>query len=136
MEDLGHTPAPLELTRRRLLQALAAVGITGPLALDLVAQSRGRVSIEALRQASSVLGETFTPERLAVIEKALQRNLDQFQVVRDLVIDDLVEPAPLFNARVHAGPPSGPSKPGARLASPKPLREGRPALPKRLREGR
>lgn len=123
MDDLGYTPPSRELTRRRVLQALAAAGITGPLALDLVAQSRGRVSIETLRQASSVLGEEFTPERLAVIEKALQRNLDQFQVVRDLAIDDLVEPAPLFNARTHAGPTGGSGRSGARAAAPERLRE-------------
>jgi hypothetical protein len=101
------TPQSTEITRRRLLQALAAAGVAGPLALELVAQSRGRVSIDALRQASALLGEEFTPARLAVIEKALQRNLDQFQIVRDLVIDDRVEPAPVFMARVHAGKPDG-----------------------------
>lgn len=85
-------------TRRRLLQALAAAGITGPLALELVAQSPARISQDTLRRAAAVLGEEFSPERLTVIEKALQRNLDQFQVVRDLVIDDRVEPAPIFVA--------------------------------------
>lgn len=96
MDGPVSTPQSTEITRRRLLQALAAAGVAGPLALELVAQSRGRVSIDALRQASALLGEEFTPARLAVIEKALQRNLDQFQIVRDLVIDDDVEPAPVF----------------------------------------
>lgn len=107
MDGLAFAPEPTQLSRRRLLQALTAAGVAGPLALELVAQSRGRASTEALRQASALLGEEFTPDRLAVIEKALQRNLDQFQVVRDLVIDDLVEPAPVFMARTHAGPASG-----------------------------
>lgn len=110
MDGSAYIPQPTELTRRRLLQALAAVGITGPLALDLAAQSRAHVSIDALKQASAVLGEEFTPERLAVIEKALQRNLDQFQAVRDLVIDDLVEPAPVFMAKTHAGPVLAPGR--------------------------
>jgi hypothetical protein len=109
MDGPVYTTQPAEMTRRRLLQALAAAGITGPLALDLVAQSRAHVSVDALKQASAaVLGEEFTPERLAVIEKALQRNLDQFQGVRDLVIDDRVEPAPMFMAKTHAGPVLGP----------------------------
>lgn len=103
-----HDVQSNELTRRRLLQALAALGVTGPLALDLVAQSRGRVTADVINQASAVLGQTFSPERVAVIEKALQRNLDQFQVVRDLAIDDLVEPAPMFMARTHAGPVTRP----------------------------
>jgi hypothetical protein len=68
------------LSRRRMLQALAAVGITGPLAVELVAQSRASISVDTLRRASAVLGEEFSAERLAVVEKALQRNLDQFQM--------------------------------------------------------
>ncbi|MFN2446609.1 MAG: hypothetical protein ABR606_13620 [Vicinamibacterales bacterium] len=104
MDDVTRPPEPPAITRRRLLQALAAIGITGPLAAELVAQSSARVSVDSLVQASAVLGEQFSAERIAVIEKALQRNLDQFQVVRDLVIDDLVEPAPIFTARAHAGP--------------------------------
>lgn len=82
-----------------MLQALAALGITGPLALELAAQSRARISTDTLRRAAAVLGEEFSAERLGVIEKALQRNLDQFQTVRDLAIDDRVEPAPIFMAR-------------------------------------
>ena len=87
------------LSRRQLLQALAAVGITGPAAIDLVAQARSSISSESLRQASAILGETFTADRLTVIQAALQRNLEQFQIVRDLVIDDSVEPAPVFDPR-------------------------------------
>lgn len=104
MGESTHRSEPSELTRRRLLQVLAGLGITGPLALELVAQSRARISADTIKQASAVLGEEFSAERLAVIEKALARNLDQFQVVRELVIDDLVEPAPIFMARTHAGP--------------------------------
>lgn len=89
------------LSRRRMLQALAAIGITGPLAIELVAQSRTAISADTLRRASAILGEEFSAERIAVIERALQRNLDQFQAVRDLVIDDLVEPAPVFSARLR-----------------------------------
>jgi hypothetical protein len=87
------------LNRRQVLQLLAAVGITGPAAVDLLAQARGSISVETLRQASAIRGETFTDERLAVIDTALRRNLDQFQIVRDLDIDDLVEPAPVFDPR-------------------------------------
>jgi hypothetical protein len=87
------------LSRRRLLQILAAAGITGPAARDLLAQTRGPISVDTLRNASAIVGETFSDERLAVIDTALRRNLDQFQIVRDLDIDDLVEPAPMFDAR-------------------------------------
>ncbi|MEO7133887.1 MAG: hypothetical protein ABI024_06660 [Vicinamibacterales bacterium] len=105
-----HKP-PAAVTRRRLLQTLASIGITGPLALELVAQSRSDISSEVLRRASQILGEPFTDARLAVVERALQRNLDQFQMVRDLPIDDTVEPAPIFTPKspygARATPASG-----------------------------
>lgn len=93
--DRSHT----SLSRRRLLQVLAAAGITGPAAVDLLSQARRSISPDTLRQASAILGESFSDERLAVIDTALRRNLDQFQIVRDLEIDDLVEPAPVFDPR-------------------------------------
>jgi len=96
MPDL---PQKLPISRRRLLRALAAAGITGPAAVDLIAQARRPISADVLRSASAVLGEDFSDERLRAIEAALRRNLDQFQIVRDLEIDDLVEPAPVFSAR-------------------------------------
>src|SRR5262245_42993365 len=92
-------PNTSPINRRELLRLLAAAGVTGPAAIDLVAQARQPISADVLRSAAAVLGQEFTDERLKVIETALQRNLDQFQVVRDLEIDDLVEPAPVFAAR-------------------------------------
>lgn len=109
---MTHASPPPErpaLSRRRLLQALAAAGITGPLALEIAAQSRGRVSSEILQQASAILGDTLSPARLAVTEKALQRNLDQFQIVRELAIEDRVEPAPIFNAQAAPIPGGRPA---------------------------
>lgn len=85
------------LTRRRVLQVLAAAGITGPAALDLLAQSRTKISADILKQASVVIGGVqLSDERLKVAETALQRNLEQFQIVRDFVVPDNVEPAPIF----------------------------------------
>ena len=95
------------VSRRRMLQALAAAGITGPLAVELMAQSRTAISADTLRRASAIVGEEFSAARLAAIEKALQRNLDQFQVVRDLVVGDLVEPAPVFAAKTSATASAG-----------------------------
>jgi hypothetical protein len=85
------------LTRRRILQAFVAAGITGRAALELLAQSRTKVSADILKQASAVIGGVqLSDERLKVAEAALQRNLDQFQIVRDFVVPDSVEPAPIF----------------------------------------
>jgi hypothetical protein len=92
------------IRRRHLLKALAAVGISGPAALNLLAQSKTKISVPIVRNASAILGENFTEERLQVIETALQRNLDQFQIVRDFEVDDLIEPAPMFvTKRYSAG---------------------------------
>lgn len=96
-------PKSSEVTRRQLLQALAALGVTGPLALELIAQSRTRISTEILKNAAAIRGEEFTDERLDTIQKALQRNLDQFQIVRDLEIDDRVEPAGVFTPALAYG---------------------------------
>jgi hypothetical protein len=115
MTQPSHPAQPPALSRRRLLQALAAAGITGPLALELVAQSsRGAVSAETVRQASAILGESLSPERLAVAQKALQRNLDHLQIVRDLAIEDHVEPAPIFNATAAPIPGGRPAPRGRR----------------------
>ena len=85
------------LTRRRILQVLAAAGITGPAALDLLAQSRTTVTAGILKQTNAVIGGVqLSDERLKVAETALQRNLDQFQIVRDFDVPDSVEPAPIF----------------------------------------
>jgi hypothetical protein len=108
----GSTPrsSRAALSRRRMLKVLGTVGVTGPLAAELAAQSRERVSAETLKRASIIVGDELSPERLAVVEKALQRNLDSFQLVRDLAIDDAIEPAPIFRAKPRATRPAGASR--------------------------
>ena len=88
-----------DVSRRKMLQLLAAFGITGPAALELLAQSRAKLSPEILKTANALIDQDFSEERIEVITAALQRNLDQFQVVRDLEIDDSIEPAPIFIAK-------------------------------------
>jgi len=90
--------------RRRILKVFASLGITGPLALDLAAQARARSSVEILKNAEAIRGEEFSEDRLEVINTALQRNLDEFQNVRDFELDDLIEPAPIFVSTRHAAP--------------------------------
>jgi len=97
------------LSRRRMLKVLGTAAVTGQVAAELAAQSRERVSAETLKRASALLGEEFSPERLAIVEKALQRNLDSFQLVRDLAIDDTIEPAPIFRAKPRAARAARPS---------------------------
>jgi DNA-binding FadR family transcriptional regulator len=89
------------LSRRALLRLLAAAGVTEPAAVRLAAQARKQVSIDALRDASSLLDKDFDDARLKVVQIVLQRNLDQFQIVRDLEIDDLIEPSITFDPTRH-----------------------------------
>jgi hypothetical protein len=90
------------IRRRRLLQVLAWTGIGAPMGVNLIAQSKTKISAPLLRDAAVVLGENFGEERFPVIEVALQRNLDQFQSVRDFEVDDLIEPAPVFVTKRYA----------------------------------
>jgi hypothetical protein len=80
-----------------MLQVLAAAGITGPAAVQLVSQSRRQVTAIALKNANALIDQDFNDQRIEVIRTALQRNLDQFQMVRDLEIDDAIEPALTFD---------------------------------------
>lgn len=91
----------MPVSRRHALQILAAAGITGPAALRLAAQARHQLTLDNLKTATVLLNREFDDERLQVIRTALQRNLDQFQGVRDLVIDDSIEPAPIVDAMRH-----------------------------------
>jgi len=86
-----------DLSRRRLIQLLAAAGLAGPAAVDVAAQARRQLSAADLERASAVLDRDFDDRRLEVIRTALQRNLDEFQLVRDLELADRLEPAPIFD---------------------------------------
>lgn len=84
------------IDRRAVLQILAALGFGSAAAADLAAQVRPTVTAAALQQAASLLDGTFDARRLAVAERAVQRNLEHTAAVRELVLDDAVEPAPVF----------------------------------------
>ena len=90
--------------RRQILKILMSLGVSGPLALDLAAQAGAKIPVDTLRNAAEIRGETFSGRRLQAIEPALQRNLDEFQIVRDFELDDLTEPAPVFLSTHHAAP--------------------------------
>lgn len=87
------------VSRRHVLQILAALGLSGPMALDAAAAARPVVSEAALKSAATLLDGSFDDKRLEVARQALQRNLDQLQVVRDLAIGDEIEPATVFLPR-------------------------------------
>ena len=92
---------PAVLSRRRALRLLAAAGLAGPLAARVVAQARRPLTVETLRAAAELVDPAVPDGRLSVIRAALERNLDQFRIVRDLEIDDDVEPALVFDPEVR-----------------------------------
>jgi hypothetical protein len=87
------------LTRREALRALAAVGICGPAAAQVLAQATKQVSARTLTEAGPLIDAELTPEQIQIISRVIQKNVDQYEVFRALEIDDLVEPAPIFLAR-------------------------------------
>ena len=86
------------VSRRRALQLFALFGASGPLARRVFAQAPPEITPEVLRTASALIDQELDAGRLEVVAPALQRNLDQFQIVRELEIDDRVEPAAVFMA--------------------------------------
>jgi hypothetical protein len=66
-------------------------------ATDLAAQARPVVSRAALQQAATLLGGSFDDARFGVAERAVQRNLENAAAVRELVLDDAIEPATVFS---------------------------------------
>jgi hypothetical protein len=85
--------------RRHVLQILTALGFSGAVAADLAAQAAPAVSAPVLQHAATLLGGQFDAARLDVAGRAVQRNLDQLRVVRELDLDDAVEPPTIFLAR-------------------------------------
>lgn len=86
------------ISRRAALQMFALLGV-GTAAAETILGQAQTISPQVLATASALLDQGYSPERLAVIAPALERNLHQFRMVRELRIDDMVEPAPIFDAR-------------------------------------
>ena len=87
------------LTRRQMMQLLGALGITGPAALELAAQSRKSISPEIVKTAMALIDQDFDDEQVKIITTALQRRLDEMQLLRDLELDDMLAPATVFMAK-------------------------------------
>jgi hypothetical protein len=92
-------PDQQAVSRRHILHILAALGFTGAAAEALAAGAAPTVSPAALQGAASLLSGAFDERRLQVAHAAVQRNLDQLQVVRDLALADGLEPAVVFQVR-------------------------------------
>ena len=87
------------LTRRQMMQLMTVLGLTGPAALELNAQARKTISPEIVKTAMTLIGQDFDDERIKIITTALQRRLDEMQLLRDLELDDMIGPATVFMAK-------------------------------------
>jgi hypothetical protein len=85
--------------RRRLLKLLVAAGV---LAGTAETQSE-TLTPEMLDRAMKLFEGELDEERLRAVLPAVQRNVDFFRIVRELEIEDDVEPAPIFHARRPEG---------------------------------
>ena len=85
-------------SRRRLLQALSLVAAQSTPACRK-SDSGGGLSIEVLRDVSTVNGSRLTDERLEAIRPAIEEQLTRLEAVRRFDLDELVEPATIFLAK-------------------------------------
>jgi hypothetical protein len=88
--------------RRDLLKALVAGGVLGPAAAAAL-QNDPALTTDILERAVTLFDAGIDPARLREILPAVQRNRDFFRLVRELPIDDDIEPSPIF----HANRPGG-----------------------------
>jgi hypothetical protein len=80
----------MEPTRRQVVQLLVALGVSGAAATDLAAQAANTVSLEDMKGALAIQRRDLQARQMALVQRALQRSLDEFQRVRELDIDDSV----------------------------------------------
>lgn len=84
-------------SRRQTLQ-LIALGISGATATEVLARETVKISPKLLQTTAGMVDTNFSSRQLDVFAPALRQNLEQFAIVRDLEIDDLIEPALHFSA--------------------------------------
>jgi len=80
----------MEPTRRQVVQLLVAVGVTSAATTDLSGQAPNTLSIEDMKGALAIQRRDLQAKEMALVQRALQRSLDEFQRVRELDVDDSV----------------------------------------------
>jgi hypothetical protein len=85
----------VENERRRVLKLLIAAGL---LAESGRAEGASPLTPEILEKAMLLFEGDLKAESLRAVLPAVQRNVDFFRLVRELDIEDRVEPAPVFHA--------------------------------------
>lgn len=85
------------LSRRQTLQ-LIALGVSGTAASELLAKDALKITPQLLQTTAGMVDTDFTSKQLDTFAPALQATMNQFAIVRELQIDDLIEPALHFSA--------------------------------------
>ncbi len=92
-------------SRRRVLRGAAVAPVAGAAMLaGCAAEGGDGATVARLEAANAMTDHPLAPDRLETILPAVRMNHAFFQAVRDLEVDDLVEPAVTFRAR---GPEDG-----------------------------
>ena len=78
----------MEPTRRQLVQMLAAMSLGAGAVADLPAQAGQKLTLADLNGALALQGREMPEAEKAVVRRALQQSLDDFQRVRDFDVDD------------------------------------------------
>jgi hypothetical protein len=86
-------------TRRQVVQMLGALGVVQSPVGIAAAPAQVALSARDLKGSLTIQGRDLDESQTEAVRLALQRNLRQFQAVRDLDIADGVPPALIFRPR-------------------------------------
>lgn len=86
-------------TRRQVVQMLGALGVAQTSGATAAAPAQLALSVRDLQGCSAIQGKVLDESRAEAVRQSLQRNLEQFQAVRNLDIGDAVPPALTFRPR-------------------------------------
>ena len=78
----------MEPTRRQLVQMLATMSLGASAIAELSAQAGQKLTSADLNGALAVQGREMPEAEKAVVQRALQQTLEDFQRVRDFDVDD------------------------------------------------
>lgn len=91
----------MDPSRREIVQLLVALGMSGAAASDIAAQAPTTVSIDDIKGALAIQRRDLQGKEIALVQRALQRSLDEFQGVRELDIADAVGLPVIFRPGRH-----------------------------------
>jgi hypothetical protein len=86
-------------TRRQLVQMLGALGLAQTPIGKAAPPASPAASTQDLKSCLAMQRRDLDASQLEAVRQSFQRNLEQFQAVRDLELDDAVPPAPIFRPR-------------------------------------